>query len=89
MMLGHVVATTLLDLVDLVTRTIVGVVCRLLLTVHKSYSVDVVIVLVIIILVSSHYELFLSPLKPNRSHWLSAITRYINISHILITLLVS
>ena len=60
----------------------------LLLAIDKSYSIDVIIVLVIVILVSSHYELFLRPLKPDRTHWFRAITRYINIRHILITLLV-
>ena len=86
--LGHIVATTLLVLVNLVARTIVGVVLGMLLTVDKSYSIDVVVILVIVVLVSSHYEFFLGPLKPNRSHWLRPITGYINIRHILIALLV-
>jgi hypothetical protein len=55
-------------LVNIVTRPIVGVVLGLLLTIDKSNSIDVLIVLVIIVFVSPHYELFLRPLKPNRSH---------------------
>ena len=60
-MLGHEVAA-LPILVNIVTRPIVGVVLGLLLTIDKSNSIYVFVVLVIVVLVSPHYELFLRPL---------------------------
>ena len=53
-MLGHVVASRLV-LFDIVP--IVRVVLGLLLPVNKSYSVDVVILVVVLVFVPSHYQL--------------------------------
>ena len=84
-MLGHVVAA-LLVLVDVVS--IVRVVLGLLLSVYKSNSIDVVILVIVAFAISPHDQLFLRPLEPNWSHRLRSITGDIDIRHILVVLIV-
>jgi hypothetical protein len=62
LVLRHVVAALFVLVPSIIPRPIVGVVCWVLLTVNKSYSIDIVIILMIIVFVSPHYELFLRPL---------------------------
>ena len=60
-----------------------GVVLMLLLPVNQGHSIYVVI-LVMIVLVSSHDQLLLCSLQPNWSHGFGTITRDVDISHVLI-----
>jgi len=62
---------------------IMWVVLGLLLSIDESHPVDVVI-LMMIVLVSPHYQLLLCPLESDWSYRLCSITRDIDVSHILI-----
>lgn len=66
--------------------TVMRVVMRLLLPINESHSVHIII-LMMIILVSSHDQLFLRSFQTDGTHRLSPIARNIDISHILIALL--
>lgn len=54
-----------------------------LLTVDQCNSIDVVI-LMVGVLITSHYQVFLCFFQPDGAQRLGALTRYIDISHILI-----
>ena len=68
--------------------SVMGIVLRMLLTINECYPVDVVI-LMMVILVSSHNQFFFSSFQPYRTYRFRTITWDIHVRHVLVGVLMA